>query len=430
MREMSDKSFQQRNEKKHRKLVRSPEKLSPCDFDPFLNPSLLSTSSNIFTNLASSNNSRSSPTKTYNDQFPPYQQAWHSSDTQDFAKLACTLPPSSSTPSMMISLHRKPSITIKYSKDEGCKSDTSPTHQSSLAHHQQISRSIDSNHAFTSTISTEHVDQMSNNFLINFPACISAQSKKNQQQQQQQQHHHEQNLSPFNYNDEFSSSNLYSQIATTTASTTISNDGIYRHRPSPTTSSQSLNLNLFNQSHATDASSGQIVFSSNNPFLSDNFDAITVHEDEGGGCHVRNKLDELLNNIDASNDTELLFFTADDVKKMTAAAATTTTTTVSGASVKACDSKEENFHPDEDVLKNKREKFSNASPTMKICLVVSPPTNKVFHVSMICGNVFLIINSHQLLNEQIDSLLFYFILFFILYSLCFFVKSKIIFLTQ
>ncbi|CRL03588.1 CLUMA_CG016274, isoform B [Clunio marinus] len=123
---------------------------------------------------------------------------------------------------------------------------------------------------------------------------------------------------------------------------------------SPT--SHSLNLNLINQPN-TDSSKdfinamgGQIVFNSNNPFLNDTFDAITTHEDEGGG--EGGKIDTNFFDID---DTDLLVFTQQSTEK------------------KTCE------EMDEQLLKNKREKFSNTS-TMKICLVVSPPTNKLFQL--------------------------------------------------
>ncbi|XP_070495014.1 uncharacterized protein [Chironomus tepperi] len=366
---MNEKNPQQRNEKKHRKLIRSPEKLSPCDFDPFYNPSLLSASANVFINTnqfqPTTNHSRSSPTKTYNDQFPPQQQIWFNNESpqhQQFSSNA-TLPPSSSSPS--IALHRKPSITIKYSKDDDLH-HTSST--SSPALHQKISKSIDLNHPFimtSSTISSEMKDQMSNNFLINFPGCYdvnsssSSLSLKNQQQHQQQII--EKNLSPFNYNDEFNnSSNVYNTKST----------DIY-HQSSPVSQS-SLNLNLIVNQHqqqqqqiiSNSICGGQIVFNSNNPFLNDNFDSITNDISGNDG----NKLDNFFN-IHDSNDSELLFL-SDEV--------TTTTTIEHGTMMKEND---DNLNQqDEQALKNKREKFSNASPTMKICLVVSPPTNKLFQL--------------------------------------------------
>jgi hypothetical protein len=304
---MSEKRLEeQRLDKKHRKLIRSPEKLSPCDFDPPFNPSFLSTATNIF--AVSHSNSRSSPTKhLHNDH--------HIAAPQHHQQVP--LPPSSSVPA--IALYRKPSITIKYTKDE----EVSVGHQSpsSLAHHQQISKSIDSNHPFTRTISTkENADQMSNNFLINVNKCrVTSPSKPppsstfsfaeayNQQQQQAPQ--------------------IFSS--------------------SPT--SQSLNLSLLQSDHnniTTGGGGGHIMFNSNNPFLNDTFDAITAHEDEGGG-----KINANFFNIDDSNESELLY-----------------------------EAENAAVVEEEQLLKNKREKFSNAS-TMKICLVVSPPTNKLFHVS-------------------------------------------------
>lgn len=346
---MSEKKSQQRNDKKHRKLVRSPEKLSPCDLDPTFNPSFLSSSTNIFTAIQS--NSRSSPTRSYNDQFPP-QQVWLNSNLPsnfDHSKTynaLSSLPFSSSTPS--IALYRKPSITIKYSRDEGNKSEASShAHQSSLTHHQKISKSIDSNHPFKNTISTEHADQMSNNFLTSFESVQGCLYLKDQKQQP-----FEQPLKTLlSFSNDFNSSNMASPVR-----------GIFQQQQqqqqvlthSPTT--QSLNLNLVNQIHnesneCKNITAGQIVFNKNNPFLEDTFDAMITHEDEGGG-----EIDASFFNIDDSNESELLFF-AEEASKTAAE------------------------EMEEQLLKNKREKFSNAS-TMKICLVVSPPTNKMFQVSM------------------------------------------------
>lgn len=312
---MSEKRLQeQSNDKKHRKLIRSPEKLSPCDLDPPFNPSFLSTATNIF--AVTQSNSRSSPTKhLHNDHHISAPYHFQQVRVEPATAASSSLPPSTSTPA--IALYRKPSITIKYSKD-----DEAPAgHQSSsLAHHQQISKSIDSNHPFTRTISTkENADQMSNNFLINVNSCrIASQpptatflSEAYQKQQQA------------------------AQIFGT----------------SPT--SQSLNLNLYQSDHNSVAG-GHITFNSNNPFLNDTFDAITAHEDEGGG-----KINTNFFNIDDNNESELLYLAEN-------------TETGEGDVM------------EEQLLKNKREKFSNAS-TMKICLVVSPPTNKLFQVSLIEG---------------------------------------------
>lgn len=341
---MSEKKFQQqRNDKKHRKLIRSPENLSPCDLEPSFNP------------LSKSNN-KSSPTKNYNDQFPPHQQqVWQSSNfttnvDHPIASCSSFLPPSSSTPSM---LYRKPSITIKYSKDEGHKAELFSGYQSSLAYHQNISKSIDSNHhPFSKIISTtENADQTSNNFSINVnskvPACClqnSAQflpSKHKEPLEKQSK-----NVSLFSFSDEFKSSSLTLTSDICQMQQLQQQQQIFTHSPT----SQSLNLNLVNQSNielniSDRATCGQMIFNSNNPFLNDTFDAITTHEDEGGG-----KLDEnifnqtrgtFLRDEMAINDSDLM---------------------------------------EDQLLKNKREKFSNAS-TMKICLVVSPPTNKLFQVS-------------------------------------------------
>lgn len=320
---------QQRNDKKHRKLIRSPENLSPCELDSAFNPSFLSSSTSIF---PVQSNTRSSPTKNYNDQFPPHphiQQFWSTNDVGQTA--SSSLPPSSSTPA--IALYRKPSITIKYSKDEEHRSGQQQL-QTSQAYQQQISKSIDSQ------ISSDIVDQKSNNYhLINVnsvPGCCSQGSTKKQLEQ-----------SMFSSLFSFNGDTRSSKKSTARDIKQTQQQPIFAHSPT----SQSLNLNLINQSG--DYSGGQIMFNSNNPFLNDTFDAITAHEDEGGG-----EVNTNFFNIDDDNESASLFVTEKS-------------TTVS----KDCEEMEEQ------LLKNKREKFSNAS-TMKICLVVSPPTNKMFHVSI------------------------------------------------
>lgn len=308
---------QQRIDKKHRKLVRSPEKLSsPCDYDSYANPSRISASTNVFSTNPippfSSTNHRSSPTKSYNDQFPPpsatQQQVWLE---QHQSRHLITIPPSSSAPS--IALHRKPSITIKYSKDEDI------IHQH---HHHNPPQKLSKTES--------NADQMSNNndnFLINF----------NDQQQ---------NLSPFNY-DEFISSNC----------------DIYHHHSLSTSSPTSASLNL------DAASDHHIVFHSNNPFLSDNFDAITNSCEAGNGVNFFN--------VDDSNDSELLFIPDDELTM-----ATTTTRTNEMTASLSSTTVLRNDGLETQLLRNKREKFSNASPTMKFCLlVVSPPSNKLLQVS-------------------------------------------------
>ncbi len=104
--------------------------------------------------------------------------------------------------------------------------------------------------------------------------------------------------------------------------------------------------------HPLQTQQQQHVFHSNNPFLCDNFD-------DANSCDVVGE--ENFFNVDDSADTELLFLPDDEL--------TTSVTT-------------KNDEIESQLLKNKREKFSNASPTMKFCLlVVSPPSNKLFQVS-------------------------------------------------
>lgn len=335
---MNEKTLQQqRNDKKHRKLVRSPEKLSPCDLDPSFNPSFLSTASNFFgISSNSQSNNKSSPTKHYNDQFPPCQKLPTSFDAST-ASCSSSLPPSTSSPS--IALHRKPSITIKYSSVEKKPIETLCGHQSPTTHnHQHILKVNDSSHSSPKTISTkENADQTSNNLFVN---VNNAPGYFCQQQQKQ-----------FQVQSRTSSPVDICQPLSQVQQPLISH--------SPT--SQSLNLCLHSNSSnmvSTDSSNVNdrqpFTFNSNNPFLNDTFDAIIAHEDEGGGGR---NIDTSFFNIDDTQQSELLFLSDDTL----------------------LDQSEE---MEEQLLKNKREKFSNAS-TMKICLVVSPPTNKLFQVSML-----------------------------------------------
>lgn len=335
------KSQQQRNDKKQRKLIRSPEKLSPCELDPIFNPSFLSTTVNIFAGIQSSQ--RSSSTKSSKEQIASqHQQVRPNTNLPvkvDHPTASCStyLPPSSSAP--VIALHRKPSITIKHIKTEEEIHDNSS--------HEQISKSSDAQtHPFTKSLSTtEHADQTSNNFLINFnnvPGCCLHNSAKLSPTKQQ---HHQQskNLSSFCSKDEISSSSVMTMTARETC------QQIFAH--------QSLNLNLATHSNPEGVGSnqitrGQMVFNSNNPFLSDTFDAITAHEEDGDVL----KLAANFFNVDENSESESLNFSGE-------------------VTMRSDDAIEEQ------LLKNKREKFSNAS-TMKICLVVSPPTNKLFQVSI------------------------------------------------
>lgn len=350
---MSEKKLQQQRNDKHRKLVRSPEKLSPCDLDPSFNPSFLSTSMNLFTAVQS--NSRSLTSKSYTDQFPPHhQQVLQKSNltpiANDSVATPSSFPPSTSTPS--IDLQRKPSITIKYSKDEAYQSTKSPrVHQSSLAHHQEFSKSIDLSR---STISAkEHADQIRNNFLSNFSnesGSWSQNSLSSSTNQQQRPGQHSK------------VSSLIGKACSLNTTAVLDNyQQKQQNQRINSPNSHSLNLNLINQPNVENfgfikVAGDQKLFNSNNPFLNDTFEAIPADEDEGeehGGSN--------LFNVDVTNESELLFCTEN-------------------APTIIHDSKTSEME-EEQLLKNKREKFSNAS-TMKICLVVSPPINKLFHVSM------------------------------------------------
>lgn len=107
---MTDHNSLHRNDKKHRKLVRSPER---CEVEAaYVLPAMLATKSPAsFTaySLASSLPLRNQTTRTY-EPFAAFKGLEKAS--------VVSIPPSSSLPSS-ISLCRKPSITIKqYSKNE------------------------------------------------------------------------------------------------------------------------------------------------------------------------------------------------------------------------------------------------------------------------------------------------------------------------
>lgn len=309
------KSQQQRIEKQHRKLIRSPEKVSPAKYcENQVSPGKNELQSNIFCTNAQETTAATCP----------------------------SLPLSPST----TVLFRKPSITIKYSKNE----DNSLKTSTPLVYHQS---NIDSSHSLTNTISTrKSTDQTSNNFLINvnstpgccfqintnFASCNNLQSLEKQSN----------TLSSLSLKDEFSGSKIPS-----TSDTSQQQDHTFSHSPV----AESLNLSLMGQFNVNpkefhDVTVGQMVFNSNNPFLNDTLEAI--QDDESSG-----KFSATFFNIDALEETGTTIFSEE-------------------IAISDCD---------DQLLKNKREKFSNAS---KICLVVSPPTSKLFQVS------FDILSSHVL----------------------------------
>lgn len=364
---MNEKTLQQqRNDKKHRKLVRSPEKLSPCDLDPSFNPSFLSTASNFF-GITSQTNNKSSPTKHYNDQFPPCNKLPTSFDPSTASCSTSSLPPSSSSPT--IALHRKPSITIKYSSVEKKPTETLSGHQSPTIHNQHILKVSDSSHSPLKTISTkENADQTSNNLFVNVNNAPGYFSQTNT------------NLAP---SKTFEEQQLHLKTQSrSTSPIDIRKQPLLVQQPvishSPT--SQSLNLCLLNSSNMVSIDSNvndqqPFTFNSNNPFLNDTFDAIIAHEDEGGG-----NIDTSFFSIDDTQQSEMLFLSDDTLLN-------------------------QSEEMEEQLLKNKREKFSNAS-TMKICLVVSPPTNKLFQVSMLKSlhrSILFKYSAHNIMARHLDK---------------------------
>lgn len=332
---MSEKKSQlQRNENQHRKLIRSPEKVSPCELDSSFNPSFLSTTAKRFANQTKSS---PLPDKYSKDQFSPNQQVLQNNIFSTIAHETTGLCPSLTPPSSTSFTCRKPSIIRTYSNSDGNSLNISP----SLVYNQS---SIDLNHLLTNTTTSTRIntDQTSNNIInvnsvpgcclqinANLAPCKNVPSLENQSNK----------LSLLSFKNELCSSNV-----PPTSDTCQQKDPTFYHSPV----SESLNLSLmsqFNVNPKVDTSVGKFVFNSNNPFLNDTLD--TNDDDKSG-----DKCNASFFNIDALQESGTTFFNEDSL-------------------IGDCD---------DQLLKNKREKFSNAS---KICLlVVSPPTNKLFQVSI------------------------------------------------
>lgn len=336
----------QRNDKNHRKLVRSPESVPPCDFDASLNPLLLSSTS--------SSVRQTSPVKSQNEFISSKpKEAWHP-QPQQHDENSSSLPPSLSAPSMTI--FRKPSISIKCSEEERdqisrASASSFMGNQSSLMLHQVNSKSIDSSCLLNRTISVtqEQVDQASNNFLTknNSPHHNVVSPIRTPQQQQQQFHHHHQSWFSDSSNYGSTKHDIYQQQQTEQHQQQRDYGAVEFSMSTSMDANVISHTQTFTQSQPL--TRGQMIFNHNNPFLSDSFENTT--------SDVNGKVDESFFSIDDSNESDLLYFVE----------------------------RSKNRLPEQSSVRNKREKFSQNAST-KICLVVSPPTNK-FQVSFLLHHI-------------------------------------------
>jgi hypothetical protein len=300
---------------------------------------------------------QSSPVKSHNEFISSKpKEAWYP-QPQQHDQNSSSLPPSLSAPSMTI--FRKPSISIKFTEEErdqisrASASSSFIGNQSVLTLQQLNSKSIDSSCLLNRTISVtqEQVDQASNNFLTknNSPqhSVVSPIRTSHQPSQQQLHHHHHQQHQSW-----FSDSSNYGSTK----------HDIYQQQQTERHQQRDYGAVEFSMSTSMDANvishtqtftqtqpmtKGQMIFNHNNPFLSDSFENTTTSSTD-----VNGKVDESFFSIDDANESDLLYFVE----------------------------RSKNCLPEQSSVRNKREKFSNASTSTKICLVVSPPTNK-FQVS-------------------------------------------------
>lgn len=262
-----------RTEIGHRKLDRRPDR---CGLDPPLNPSL----TNIFTTTPTNQYSSQTTTK-YND--PSNYQQLSPNNSLDSTTVLCSLPSSAAV--------------------------TKPKLISSFNCNQNISNKTD----FQQSISTEPVDQMSNNFISNVQSghpvleYVKVSVIKTSQEQSK-------TLSLFNAD----ANDIYSNLKTTTNNKQINKSDTITHPSNDKQQSAGNSLMKFNQ---------------NNPFLNYIESISDVETDES---HLYES------ELSFSNKTLEPLKPTDAIEK--------------------------------------REKFSNTSAS-KICLVVSPPNNKVFQAS-------------------------------------------------
>jgi hypothetical protein len=401
---MNEKNLIHRNDKKHRKLVRSPDRLSPCEAENailshslnILSPSshVTSPSSNMVYPLKPS----PQPPKSSDDclrnyenyinslyQLPPTasQQAPHIVE-QYSNQAVVSLVPSASAPS--IALYRKPSITISNSKS--IEQQHSSFNITQLQSRQSTNLLADTNQQkITKMISSEQMDQKCNNFLKNFnsiPTCClkNANIPPADSTQQIQQQSIKNNLNFQNPNQkkgvgygvqDTKRSMSPTALGTTTNPTAVisSTSDIYRNVFNHSPTSQSLNLNLINQTDDNELNlNKKLIFNSNNPFLNDNFD-----EPVDTNCQNNKQcIDNFFKLDDESGDNYNYASNQCGIAQPIGLTPYIQTARSLGED------------ESQNKLKNKREQFSNTS--MKICLVVSPPTNKFLQVSR---HMFLIV---------------------------------------
>lgn len=330
---MNEKYKQQRNDTNHRKLVRSPDKLPPCDFDTLFHDTPATATAQFTTSAINSKkqhdtfttSSSSRQKEARSPQSHPYPIACNQKSTG-----STSLPPSLSAPS--IALLRKPSISIKYSEDN-CD-----------IHQLEYSKFIDSTK--TSSVAQQHqselyVDQSSNN-----PSSPTG-SNTNVNIHQQQQPCHQINQTQQQQYDWFADS------SNSAASTKFDIYLNQRQQQSSELSQSHDFASSFVQTAATaPPTRGQMIFNHNNPFL-DSFETSTTD--------VNGQIDNGSSffNIDDANESNFLYLVE----------------TTSTAVTKTCVSSVEE---EELSLRDKRENFATTST--KFCLVVSPPSNK-FQVS-------------------------------------------------
>lgn len=362
----------------HIRLVKSPDKQYLHDVDPLFSTL---TSTSTFTVFPSENipvghfspvispDSCCSLANNYTRSLLDHQSYKQHPSVQHTPKAGSStkvtsIPPSSFSPT----IDRKSSITPKYVKDDTVTNripESLALYPSSSQIYQQSTNSISIN---------KQVDQASNTYLVNFNSIPelsltndvkyfpqnNAASIQQQQPQPLKEHKTDQETNLINFeakdSNNISSKTSQSAITSDLYSQTDQNQlSVFSH--SPTT--QSLKLNLSNQSCDNEQffannnkninNNNPIIFNSNNPFLNDNFGT---------------SIDETKYGNEAVN-----FFNVDDIED--------------GEEYTTKD-EDEYLNTGQDgiehqLLKYKREKFSNAS-SMKICLVVSPPTNKLFQV--------------------------------------------------
>jgi hypothetical protein len=354
---MNENQSQQQNEKNHRKLVRSPENLSPCDFDSSHNPLLFSTSA--------SSVPQSSPVKASHNEPPSKaREAWHHPQPhqQQHDQNSTSLPPSLSAPSIF----RKPSISIKCSeediRDQISRASSSFSNKSSLTLHQlnSNSKSIDSSRIIS--VKQEQVDQASNNFLPKNNVVSPNRSSQPPPSQQQLHHHHHHHQSWFSDSSNYGSTkhDIYQQQQTEHhqqrdyGAVEFSMSASMDSNVISQTQHQTFAHTLIQAQPSSTVTRGQMIFNHNNPFLSDSFENNSTATTTTTSMDVNGKLDENFFNIDDSNESDLLFF---------------------------MERSKSSFAEQSSSVRNKREKFSQNAST-KICLVVSPPTNK-FQVSFL-----------------------------------------------